>query len=344
MEKTFFGTDKQGREIYRYTLTDEKGNSLSVLNFGATIQSLVITDKNGVQKDVVLGFDNMQQYMDDENRTYFGAVVGRVANRIQNAEFYIEGEKYTLAKNNGEHCLHGGKDGFDKKFFDLTDAEEDYMTFSTFVEDGDEGFPGNISLSVKYTFRNCLLLIEYLATTTATTPLALTNHAYFNLDGAGDIRNHRLQLNSHYYMPVDDSVLAAGMVLPVAGTEFDFTQEKPLGPAIDAVAAAQPSVGGIDHHFFCDAARSEYRRFGTLSASDGSLKMDIYTNQCGVQIYTGNSIPHMATKDRQVDRYAAITMETQAAPNSMNNSHLPSILLHRGEKYYHKTGYRFWFD
>ena len=344
MEKTLFGKDKQGRDIYKYTLTDENGNSLSVLNFGATVQSLIVTDRNGVKKDVVLGFDNMEQYMDDEGRTYFGAVIGRVANRIQDAEFYIEGEKYTLVKNNGTNCLHGGTDGFDKKFFDLTDADDDYMTFSTFVEDGDEGFPGNISLSVKYTFRNCLLMIEYLATTTATTPFALTNHTYFNLDGAGDIRGHKLQLNSHYYMPVRDDALATGLVLPVEGTEFDFLTEKTLGPATDAAMAAQPSVGGIDHHFFCDAARSEYRRFGTLTASDDSLKMDIYTNQCGVQIYTGNFIPHMATKNRQVDKYSGVTMETQAAPNSLNNSHLPSSLLHRDEKYYHKTGFRFYFD
>ena len=127
MEKQFFGKDKQGREIFKYTLTDEKGNSLSVLNFGATVQSLVITDKNGTKKNVVMGFDNMEQYMDDNGRTYFGAVVGRVANRIQDAEFYIEGEKYSLVKNNGTNCLHGGTDGFDKKFFDLTDAEEDYL-------------------------------------------------------------------------------------------------------------------------------------------------------------------------------------------------------------------------
>ena len=261
MEKSFFGTDKHGREIYRYTLTDENGNSLSVLNYGATIQSLIVTDKNGVKKDVVMGFDNLAQYEDDTDRTYFGAICGRVGNRIANAEFYVEGEKYTLAKNNGNHCLHGGTDGFDKKFFDLTDADEDYMTFSVFSPDGDEGFPGNVSLSVKYTFRGGLLMLEYMATTTATCPVSFSNHTYFNLDGEGDIRNHKLQLNSHYYMPVDESVLATGVVRSVEGTPFDFLTEKELGPAIDAAAAAQPSVKGIDHHFFCDNGRSEYRRF-----------------------------------------------------------------------------------
>ena len=344
MDKQLFGIDKNGNEIFRYTLTDEKGNSLSVLNFGATIQSLIITDKNGVKKDVVMGFDNMAQYEDDTDRTYFGAVCGRVANRIANGEFYIEGEKYTLAKNNGGHCLHGGIDGLDKKFFDLTDAEDDYMTFSTFSPDGEEGFPGNLSLSVKYTFRNGLLMIEYLATTTATCPVNISNHTYFNLNGEGDIRSHRLQLNSHYYMPVGDDVLTTGMVMPVEGTLFDFTTEKELGPAIDAAEAAQPIVKGLDHHFFCDNAVSEYRRFGTLTAGDGNLKMDIFTNQCGAQIYTGNFAPEMPAKDRMAGQNCGIAIETQLPPNNLNFSHLPNMLLHRGERYYHKTGFRFYFD
>ncbi|MBR5521149.1 MAG: galactose mutarotase [Oscillospiraceae bacterium] len=343
MEKSFFGTDKHGREIYRYTLTDENGNSLSVLNYGATIQSLIVTDKNGVKKDVVMGFDNLAQYEDDTDRTYFGAICGRVGNRIANAEFYVEGEKYTLAKNNGNHCLHGGTDGFDKKFFDLTDADEDYMTFSVFSPDGDEGFPGNVSLSVKYTFRGGLLMLEYMATTTATCPVSFSNHTYFNLDGEGDIRNHKLQLNSHYYMPVDESVLATGVVRSVEGTPFDFLTEKELGPAIDAAAAAQPSVKGIDHHFFCDNGRSEYRRFGTLTSSDDSLKMDIFTNQCGSQVYTGNFTPDMPAKDRRAGQFCGVALETQFPPNNLNNSHLPNMLLHRGETYYHKTGFRFYY-
>ncbi len=343
MEKQFFGIDKNGNEIFKYTLTDENGNSLSVLNFGATIQSLMVTDKNGVKKDVVLGFDNLEQYESDEDRTYFGAVCGRVANRIANGEFYVEGEKYTLVQNNDVNCLHGGKDGFDKKFFDLTDREEDYMTFSTFSEAGEEGFPGNLSLSVKYTFRHGLLMIEYLATTTATCPVSLSNHTYFNLNGGGDILDHKLQLNSHYYMTVADNGLATGTVLPVNGTEFDFLTEKTLGENVKKAAENQPPVAGLDHHFFRDNGISEYRKFGTLTAGDDSLKMDIFTNQCGAQIYTGNFIPHMFAKDRQVGRYSGVAIETQFPPNNLNFSHLPNMLLHRGETYYHKTGYRFYY-
>ncbi len=343
MERHFFGTDKNGNEIFKYTLTDINGNSISVINYGATIQSIVVTDKNGVKKDVVLGFDNLEQYENNYDRTYFGAVCGRVANRIQNGEFFIEGEKFTLPKNSGDNCLHGGIDGFDKKFFDLTDAEDDYMTFSTFSHDGEEGFPGNLSLSVKYTFRNGLLMIEYMANTTATCPVNLTNHTYFNLDGSGDIKNHKLQLNSHFYMEVNEDGLANGCVLPVEGTCFDFTNETAIGPHIENAKELRPSINGIDHHFFCDNALSEYRKFGTLTASDDSLKMDIFTNQCGAQIYTGNFIPNMIGKGKNLGENSGVAIETQFAPNNLNYSHLASMLLHRGETYYHKTGYKFYF-
>ena len=344
MEKHFFGTADNGQEIFQYTITDNKGNRLSVINYGATIQSLIVKNKNGEERDVVLGFDNLTQYEDSTDRTYFGAVCGRVANRIENAEFYIEGEKFQLAKNNGKNCLHGGTSGFDKKFFDLTDAEDDYMTFSCFSMDGEEGFPGNLSLSVKYTLRNGLLMIEYMAQTTATCPVSLTNHSYFNLDGhGGNIRKHKLVLNSHFYMGVNDDGLANGMVMPVEGTAFDFLTEKELGPQIDLAAKQQPSVKGIDHHFFCDNSMSEYRKFGTLTASDDSLKMDIFTNQCGAQIYTGNFIPHMISKNGAVGENSGVAIETQFAPNNLNYSHLPNMLLHRGETYYHKTGYRFYY-
>lgn len=343
MEKHFFGISKDGNEIFKYTLTDENGNSLSVLNYGATIQSLIITDKNGVQKDIVLGFDTLEEYENDKDRTYFGAVCGRVANRIENAEFFIDGEKYILAKNNGNNCLHGGLNGFDKKFFELTESTKEHLTFTAFSGDGEEGFPGNLTLSVKYTFRNNLLLIEYIAETSRTCPVSLTNHTYFNLDGQGDIKNHKLQLNSHFYMKVNDDGLANGLVVPVENTPFDFTKEKNLGERIEEAKLLQPSVNGIDHHFFCDTSLSEYRKFGTLSASDSSLKMDIFTNQCGAQIYTGNFIPDMKGKNLNLTKHSGVAIETQFAPNNLNYSHLANMLLHRGEVYFHKTGYRFYY-
>lgn len=343
MKKEFFGTDKQGNEIYKYTITDRAGNSLSVLNYGATVQSLIVKDKNGQPRDVVLGFDNLRQYENDENRTYFGAVCGRVAGRIKGAGFYVEGEKFTLPQNDGENCLHGGNNGFDKAFFDLTDAEENYMTFSLFSMGGEEGFPGNISLSVRYTLNNGLLMTEYLANTTASCPLNITNHSYFNLDGCGDITGHSLQLNSHFYLDCGEDNMPTGVVSPVQGTAFDFLQEKNLGETIQAAKETHPSAGGIDHYLFCDSALSEYRKLGTLSASDNLLKMDIFTNQPGVTIYTGNKIPHMSTKDRAVGAFSGIAIETGNSAAALEFSHLPSIMLHRGRQYYHKTAFRFYY-
>lgn len=338
MKREYFGTDKNGNEIYKYTIYDNENNSVSILNYGATIQSLVI---NG--RDVVLGFDTIEEYENDENRTYFGAVCGRVANRVENARFYVEGVEYNLYRNNGKHSLHGGKCGFDKRFFELTNSDDGSLTFSIFSPDGEEGYPGNLSLSVKYTFKNRLLLIEYMAKTTAACPVNITNHSYFNLDGKGDILSHKLQLNSHYYLAVDDDVCANGNVMQVAGTPFDFTGENILGENILAAEKLQPAVGGIDHHFFCDSSLTEYRKFGTLTSSDDKLKMDIFTNQCGAQIYTGNFIKEMTAKGTNIGRFGGIAIETQLPPNNLNHSHLPNMMLKRDETYYHKTGYKFYY-
>lgn len=342
MEKQFFGIDKSGNKIYRYTLTDRLGNRLSVLNYGAVIQSLEINDKNGGKRDVVLGYDNMARYEKEEGRTYFGAVCGRTANRIEGARFYIDGQEYLLDKNNGDACLHGGNEGLDRKFFDLTDADSDYMTFSVFSPDGESGFPGNMSLSVKYTLRNGLLMIEYMARVTASCPVSLTNHSYFNLDGGGDILGHSLQLNSHFYMEVRDDGCATGLVKESRGTPFDFTRQRNLGRRIERAKKRQPATGGIDHHLFCDSALSEYRKFGTLTSSDGVLKMDIFTDRCGAQIYTGNFLTQDDGKNGPILPYGGICIETQSAPGALKYSHLPRIILHRGERYYSKTGFRFY--
>ena len=338
MERTYFGTDINGNEIYKYTIFDSENNSVSILNYGATIQSLII---NG--RDVVLGFDTIEEYENDENRTYFGAVCGRIANRVENARFYVEGVEYNLAANNGKHSLHGGFNGFDKKFFELTNSDDGSLTFSIFSPDGEEGYPGNLSLSVKYTFKNRLLLIEYMAKTTATCPVNITNHSYFNLDGKGDILSHKLQLNSNYYLEVNDDVCVNGNVLPVKNSPFDFTEEKILGENIKAAEEEQPAVGGIDHHFFNNTSLTEYRKFGTLTSSDDKLKMDIFTNQCGAQIYTGNFMTEMLSKGTKIGRFGGIAIETQFPPNNLNHSHLPNMMLHRGESYYHKTGYKFYY-
>ncbi|MEG0090485.1 MAG: aldose epimerase family protein [Oscillospiraceae bacterium] len=342
MEKACFGKDKNGNEIFRYTIADGD-NSLSVLNYGATIQSLKVKNKQGKLVDVVLGFDNLSQYEKEEGRTYFGAVCGRVANRIKGGHFFVDAVEYSLAQNDKGNCLHGGADGFDKQFFDLTDAGDNYMVFSYLSDDGEEGFPGCLGLSVRYTFSRGLLLIEYSAATTKTCPVSITNHSYFNLDGKGDIKAHSLQLNSKFYMEVEDDGCASGRVLPTHGTDFDFSKQTVLGQRISAQKAKRPTIKGLDHYFFCDNGITDYRRFGTVSNEEGSLKLDIFTNQTGAQIYTGNYIPSMVGKSVELYENSGICFETQTPPGSLEFSHLPSMLLNKEGSYYHKTAFRFYF-
>lgn len=337
MEKVFFGLTKNGDEVFKYILFDDEGNSVSILNYGATVQSLVIDGR-----DVVLGYDNVADYESDEDRKYFGAVCGRVANRVQNGKFYIEGTEYNLYKNNGNHSLHGGKDGFDKKIFKVVDFSKDSIVLSLVSPDGDENYPGELYLDVKYSFKNKLLLIEYFASVSESCPVNITNHSYFNLDGKGNILSHKLKLNSKYYLEDDDSVCATGVVLKTAGTAFDFTEEKELKENIFRARDEQPLVGGIDHHFFADSSVTQYRKFATLTSSDEKIKMDVFTNQCGAQIYTGNFLETAVLKGETYEKFGGIAIETQFPPNNLNNSHLPSMMLHKGERYYHKTGYKFY--
>lgn len=342
MERTFFGIDKNGNEIFCYTLKSGD-SSVSILNYGATIQSLKIKNKAGELVDIALGFDNLGQYEKEENRTYFGAVCGRVANRIEKGRFFVEAKEYQIPQNDKGNCLHGGTDGFDKKFFDLTDIGENYLTFSAFSENGEQGFPGGLSVSVKYSFNNGLLLIEYRGKTTADCPVALTNHCYFNLDGDKDIRDHRLKLNSKFYLEIDDNGLANGLVTTTEGTDFDFTKGERLGDKIARIKAARPTIKGIDHYFFCDSGITDYRLFGTLSNKTETLKMDIFTNQTGAQVYTGNFIPELVGKGVTICENSGICIETHTPPNSMKFSHLPTMILKKGESYYHKTGYKFYY-
>lgn len=341
MEKSFFGITKNNNKIFCYTLYDNE-NYINILNYGATIQSLVIKNNKDELIDVVLGFDNIDQYEEQENRTYMGAICGRYANRIANGKFYIDGNEYNLQKNNNENCLHSGNSGFDSAIFKVDDFTKDSITLSLLSPDGEGGFPGDFDLKVKYTFKNNSLLIEYFATTTKDCPVNLTNHAYFNLLGKGNILNHKLKLNSNHYMNVDNNGLANGNISTSINTPFDFTNLNELKYAIDYSKSMQPSVGGIDHHFYVNIAPEDYRYFATLCAPDDSLHMDVYTNQCGAQIYTGNYIPNLKAKNIMISKFSGICIETQSVPNAMSFSYLPSPILKAKQNYYHKSGFNFY--
>lgn len=341
MDKILFGKTKDNKDVFCYKLYDNQ-NHISILSYGATIQSLVVKNSNDELIDVVLGFDNLSQYEQLENRTFMGAVCGRYANRIANASFYVNGEKYDLLKNNNGNCLHSGIYGFDKEIFELESFTDNSITLFALSPDGSGGFPGDIALKVKYTFKDNILQIEYFATTTKPCPINITNHSYFNLLGKGDILSHKLKLNSNYYMNVDDNGLANGLISKTTDSPFDFSSPKELSSAITHVQKSQPSIAGIDHHFYANVEAYDYRYFATLSAPDDSLFMDIYTNQSGAQIYTGNFIPDVTSKFGKISKFSGVCIETQLVPNSMSFPYLPSPILKDNETYYHKTSFKFY--
>lgn len=333
MKKTLFGVTKSNEEVFCYSLFDNK-NYVNILNYGATIQSLVIKNKNNEFVDVVLGFDNISQYEQEKNRTFMGAVCGRYANRIAHGCFYINGQKYNLAKNDNGNCLHGGKNGFDKCIFQVDDFTKNSITLSLLSKDGDSGFPGDLLLKVKYTFKDNTLTIEYFATTTKDCPVNITNHSYFNLMGKGDILTHKLQLNSNYYMDTNVNGLANGNIVKTALTPFDFSTCKEINEATKFM--------DIDHHFYINPSTTYHSKLGTLIAPDNSLSMDIYTDQCGAQIYTGNSIVDNISKCGAISKYSGICFETQSVPNAMEFSYLPSPILKVNEQYSHRSDYKFY--
>ncbi|MGL6106699.1 aldose epimerase family protein [Romboutsia sp.] len=339
--KSFFGTTKDNKEVFCYTLYDND-NYMNILNYGATIQSLVIKNNRDELVDVVLGFDNIEQYEEKENRTYMGAVCGRYANRIANGRFYINGDEYNLTKNNNGNCLHSGYSGFDTAIFEVEDFKEDSVTLSLLSPDSEGGFPGDFSLKVKYTFKNNSLLVEYFATTTKDCPTNLTNHSYFNLLGKGTILSHKLKIDSDYYMNVDDNGLANGNISNSNNSPFDFTNFKEVQIGVKYAKKIQPSVAGIDHHFYVNITPDDYKYFATLCAPDDSLHMDVYTNQCGGQIYSGNYIPDLQAKNGIITKHSGLCIETQSVPNAMSFSYLPSPILKSEQDYYHKTGFIFY--
>lgn len=340
MDKILFGKTKTNKDVFLYKLYDNQ-NYISIMSYGATIQSLVINNNNELV-DVVLGFDNLSQYEQLEDRTFMGAVCGRYANRIADASFYIEGKKYNLLKNNNGNCLHSGISGFDKEIFEVESFTDNSITLAAISFDGSGGFPGDIALKVKYTFKDMVLLIEYFATTTKPCPINITNHSYFNLLGKGNVLSHKLKLNSNYYMNVDDNGLANGLISKTIDSPFDFSSPKELSSAITHVQKSQPSIAGIDHHFYANVEAYDYRYFATLSAPDDSLSMDVYTNQSGAQIYTGNFIPNITSKSGEISKFSGICIETQSVPNAMSFPYLPSPILKDNETYYHKTAFKFY--
>jgi aldose 1-epimerase len=331
--------EADGKKVYLYTLTNKNGVQVKITNYGGTVTSWVTPDKSGNKSSIVLGFDSLSGYL--AKPPYFGAIIGRYGNRIAKGSFKIDTATYTLAKNNGENHLHGGDKGFDKVVWDATPAADSTpsLTLNYVSKDGEEGYPGNLTVAVVYTLTDDNeLLIDYTAETDKATVVNLTNHSYFNLtgDASKTILDHTLQVNADKYTPVDKGLIPTGELKDVKETPFDFLQPHKIGERIANVD------GGYDHNFVLTRKTKDLGLVATLSDSVSGRSLEVYTVEPGLQFYSGNFLDGtIKTSDgKAINKYAALCLETQHFPDSPNKPAFLSTLLKPGEKYHTVTKYK----
>lgn len=313
---TAFGVTPEGEKVERHVL-DNGRLRVAVLTYGATVQRLEVADG----ANVVLGLDTMEDYL--HRSRYFGAVVGRYGNRVARGRFTLDGTEYRLPANDGEHSLHGGVRGFDKRVWRVESAGPADLLLSLVSPDGEEGYPGELTAYVRYLLDGDALRLEYRATTDAPTVVNLTNHSYFNLAGAGDVRGHVVMIEADRYLPVDEGKIPTGELAPVAGTPFDFT----VPTRVDA------RLGGrYDHCYAFTRGRA------TVTDPGSGRSMEVTTTEPGVQFYTGHMLDGVATP---YGPFAGLCLETQRFPDAPNRPGFPSAVLRPGQEHVSATAYRF---
>ncbi len=348
IKRKLFGILDDGREVYSYTLSNESGMKVKIIELGATIVKLKVADRRGCFTDVVAGYDDLYSYVNADG--YQGAVIGRYGNRIGNGRFTIDGKEYNLYVNNGKNSLHGGKYGFNSKVWTAKtyDSDEPRLVLSYTSADGEEGYPGNLEVTVTYTVtKDNGLSINYRATTDKKTPINLTNHAYFNLGGyaSGSVHSHTLTLDADTYLLTDKSLLPTGEIQSVDETPFDFRTPKEIGRDINMDDTALIYAGGYDHCFnFVGGKTDSPVKRGELYHSESGRLMELYTDQPCVQVYTGNFVnnPKYPFKGgyRQVPQ-THVCLETQCMPDSVNHDNFTNVILDVGEVYSTTTIYKF---
>ncbi len=334
-----------GKPVKLYTLSNESGAKVSITNYGGTVTSLVVPDKNGKMGDVVLGFDTVAEYV--EKSPYFGCITGRYANRIAKGKFTLDGKEYTLATNNEPNHLHGGLKGFDKQIWKATlgnTGDSPTLTLSYTSPDGEGGYPGTLENTVTYTFtQDNALRIDYKSTTDKPTVLNLTNHSYFNLAGEGSktVLDHHLQLNAGRYNPVDKTSIPTG-IDPVKGTPFDFSKATRIGERIDQDHEQLQNGKGYDHNFILKDSRSDKLVVAAIVTEPTSGRvLTVSTTEPGIQLYTGNFLDGPEGKGGKVYPHrSAFCLEAQTFPDSPNQKKFPSPVLRPGQTYTQTTIYR----
>jgi len=346
VEKSLFGKTPDGTSIELYTLKNAKGMVVKIMTYGAIVTEVHVPDRTGRMADVVLGFNRLDPYLG--THPYFGAIVGRVANRIAKGQFTLNGKLYKLATNNGPNHLHGGLKGFDKvvwKAEPLAAGAAAAVKFSYVSPDGEEGYPGTLPVTVTYTLANDNneLRIDYGATTDKPTPVNLSSHSYFNLagEGSGDILGHEVTLAASGFTPVDDALIPTGRIEPVAGTVMDFTAPHAIGERIAKVPGAPP--GGYDHNYVLTSGGGMLALAARVREPKSGRVMEVLTTEPGIQFYTGNFLDGTLTGKAGVAyrKHAGFCLETQHFPDSVNHPNFPSTILEPGKTYQTTTVYRF---
>jgi len=326
--------------LFTYTLTNTLGFEVSVTNYGGAVTSLKTPDRDGKFGEIVLGFESLDKYV--HNPRYFGALIGRHANRIGRGRFSLDGVEYQLPCNNGANHLHGGFKGFDKRVWDVRESEKTlHLTY--FSKDGEEGYPGNVTAAIDYVLRDNELRVDYRATTDRDTIVNLTNHSYFNLRGAGTILDHELTLNADNFTPVSEDLIPTGEIRSVEGTPMDFRNGKAIGSEISVPYDQLGFTGGYDHNFVVNDYDGSLRSFGRLYEPDTGRVLEVLTTQPGMQFYSGNFLDgSLVGKNGFVYvKYAGLCLEPQHFPDAPNHSNFPTTVLRPGEEYKQTTIFRF---
>ena len=343
VKKSDFGKLPDGTAVSLYTLTNAKGMEARIITRGGVLVSLKTPDRKGALGDVVLGHDTLPEYVADKG-TYFGALIGRYANRIGHAAFSLNGTQYKLPKNDGENSLHGGTLGFDKRVWTAKEVPGGGLELTYLSKDGEEGYPGNLTAVVTYKLTDDnRLQIHYTATTDKPTIVNLTNHSYWNLKGEGDILGHLVMLNADRYTPIDAGLIPTGELAPVAGTPFDFRKPTTPGAGINKSDPQLKLGHGYDHNWVLNRTGKGLELAARVEEPTSGRVMEVYTDQPGIQFYTGNFLNGSVKGKggKPANLHAAFCFETQHFPDSPNKPSFPSAVLKPGDKYDTTTEFRF---
>jgi len=345
LSRSAFSKVIDGKNVYLWTLVNKNGMEMTVTNYGGKVVSLLVPDKTGKLVDVVTGYNSIDDFL-KSGEIYFGATIGRYGNRIANGKFSIDGVEYPLATNNGPNNLHGGVKGFHAVVWDAKQIDKSTLELSYLAKDGEEGFPGNLNVKVVYKITDDNeFTIEYYAETDKKTVCNMTNHAYFNLSGEGSetAMDHILQIDADGFTPSNSDLIPLGNVEPVEGTPMDFRKPEVIGSRISEDYEPLKFGYGYDHNFVINKKEGEIAHAATLVSPVTGIKMEVFTDQPGIQLYSGNWMngTEIGKSGKAYKYRAAVCLETQHFPDSPNQPQFPSTLLEPGQTYRHTTIHKF---